>query len=57
MKYKNCTIKKSGQRFFKIEDENGNRLGMRVTSVEAAQALVDSRGRVMTPEEHKLVHG
>ena len=57
VKFKGYSIRKSGG-FFKILDETGQQpFGQRYPSIEAAQAIILSRGRVMTRMEHSLVHG
>jgi len=56
MEFRGFEIKKSGK-MYKVTYAGGVAYGNRVYSVDAAKALILSRGRVMTRKEHALVHG
>lgn len=55
--FKGFEIRPSGKHFFKLYKNGVATVGMRVRSIEAAQAMINSTGRVMTRKEHALVYG
>lgn len=58
MEFKGYKIRKSGKELFRIYDSSGIATTLpRAKSIEAAQALILSQGRVMTRKEHSLVYG
>lgn len=56
--YRGFTIRKSGKKFWKALYPDGRQTTSRYFSPEAARAAIDSivENRVMTPQEHALVH-
>lgn len=54
--YKGYQIRKSGTKYpyFKVFWTDGHT--ERFRSIEAARVAIDSQGRVMTPEEHAIMH-